>query len=323
MGKLGRMDSTIYMGNDTARMRRQEMDNKDAKAEKRGSTIYAGDLKMVMDPIALKKKQLQKQAMQVAKDQFATDRKIDGDMAKRQRRIEEYQEQAKWANEQINGYKSEQEALKKQYGITDDSREQMDLELMRKARKVDMSELSDEEVDRLANMGELTDYQSLSLGYDAAIGTYEEFIEEAAEVIRDESRSISSIKQGLLGRKYDMTDAAADKDAQMLSASKQIAGMLYAEAKDKIEEEMQELFDKAKEEAEKREEKEEKLEEQKAEKAEQEIAPEETEEIKKVQADMAEMGDMQGKVQEEVNKLLKEADLLPEDLKGIKVDRML
>lgn len=65
--------------------------------------------------------------------------------------------------EQKKGFMEERDALQEKFGIDPDSQEQKDLELLRKANNYfesgNLAILTKDELERLANMGERTEYQ--------------------------------------------------------------------------------------------------------------------------------------------------------------------
>ena len=289
-------------------------DGKESGQVKNGA-IYAGNINnMTNDRIEQKRAQARKQATKAIMDQFARDGKVIDGMNELRARNEQINAEQSRLIEEKKGYEQEQEALKEKYGITDDSKEQEDLELIRKARrsfKDSSVSLSKEEWKRIADMGELTEYQQRALGYDDIRDHVDSQIDELENEKIANGGAIRASKQALLETSYKAITKAKDAaDAIMDAASDEIIGMLWEEAKKHVDEEMEKLVEAAKEAAEKKEEEEEKLESVKEEKEEQK---ELTEEIQESAAD-------QEKLQREIDKILKEAELLKEDMKGLMVD---
>jgi len=123
--------------------------------------------------------------------------------------------------------------------------------------------------------------------------------------------SITATKQAILeaGGK-GMRTAKKMAGSILDAASDAIIGMLWEDAKEHVDEELEKLMEAAKEQAEKKEEEEEKLENIKEEKEEQE------ELTKTIQESSSE----QAKLQDEIKKIMQEAELLEEDMKGLAVD---
>ena len=171
--------------------------------------------------------------------------------------------------------------------------------------------LTKDELERLANMGERTEYQQRALEYDAII----EHITSIETKLNGEkmgnTSSITAAKQAILEAGGKGIRAAKEAAESILdAASDSIIGMLWQDAKKHVDEEMEKLVEAAKEQAEKKEEQEEKLEESKEEKEEQE---EMTEAIRETASE-------QEKLQGEIKKILAEAELLEEDMKGLVVN---
>ena len=190
--------------------------------------------------------------------------------------------------------------------------------MIRKAKNAiqngNTASLSKDEWKQLANIGELTEYQRRSLEYDNVISIYDGEIRALEKERRENSSTIQGDKEVLLKTSYKGICAAKKcADAILEAASQEIQGMIWEEAKQHVEEEMEELVETAKEKAEEEEELEEKLEAAKEEKNGQE---ELTEQIQ-------ESTSQQDKLQGEIEKLLKEAELLREEMKGLVVDDIL
>lgn len=254
--------------------------------------------------------------MKVVMDQFEADSEVDAELKSRRSHIQDLKEEASQASEQMLDAKETQERLIAREGISEE-----ELALMRKARKAGLQGLSEDERQQIVDMGGLTEERSSILAYDDVIEHYREAADQAHNEIAQESRTVEQIKAGLL-KQHGMSDAVRTKEEMSLEAAKEVAGMLFDEAKENIEKEWQEMLEKAEEVAEKKEEKEELLE-KAAEKNEQ--AQQQTEEIsEKVQEEVQEVLDLSGRqdnVKLEVDKLLQESGLLEEELKGILIDQ--
>lgn len=307
MSKIEKNNFTINMGTDNPSRTQQKEDSKTGR-----KTIFAGDLNSKTDRILTRKNQLQKKAMKVLTDQFEKDGKTDNAIKNAENKLDSLKEEATLANEGKIEARRAKEAIMKEYGITEDSEEHKQLELIRKVRKVmrgGSGSITAEELEQVSSMGNLTDYQQRMLAYDDMETVFQDRLDEIDKGIKEESSSIKGLKISIL-KQHGMDDAVGDKAEMLASAAKEIAGMLYNEAKDKIQEEWDEMVEKAKEAAEKK-----KAEEAKAEakKEEQEVQGEET---KQITEDVS-------SVKQEMDKMLREAKLLEEDFKGIVVDSQL
>lgn len=314
-----KVSQTIFMGDDTLRAR-HGYENQQRDSDRK--SIFAGGLKKVIDPIRQKKEQAQKQAMKIVGDTWENDRKIDDGLDERRAKVREYQEMIGAANEELLEIKNKRIQLREDMGIAEDSEEEQDLKLLEK--EIDSYKpgsdvsLTEEERKRIVQIKAkgLTDYQERSLAMKNGGALYETEINEASQAMQGENAAIKSIELERL-KKDPMVGAQKAKDEILEQASDQIVGMLMEEAKDKIDEEMEEK----KEAAEKAEE-EKKEEEERAEKQDEKKVKEEQfrEQIKDSTELMTKSDELLDDVQREVKKILDEMKLLEEDLKGAAVD---
>ncbi len=145
-------------------------------------------------------------------------------------------------------------------------------------------------------------------------------MEEAEEGIQAENAFIAGTK---LNRLKSQTMIKADKsaDAVLEAASDEIVGMLMDEAKDHIDEEMEEREETSREKAEKKKEEEEKLEELKEDKnKKKEFAEAISDQTEVVSQYMLELDGTMEAVQKEIKKIMDEMKLTEEELKGAAVD---
>ncbi len=292
---------------------------KEKDGQVKNGSIFAGNINNISnDRIEQKRESARKQATKAIMDQFHTDSKVTDKIKELRGRNEEINQEIAELREQRKVFEEDQEALKGKYGITSDSEEQKELDLIRKAKSAfkdgRLGDLTKEELEQVAGIdpSQLTEYQKRSLQYDSIMSDM--FDTPIAELERERMVNGSvagSLKQGLLETSYKgISKAYKVADTIMEAASKEIIGMMWEDAKEHVDEEMQELVEAAKEKAEEKEEEEEKLEAVKEEKDEQkELA----EQIQESTAD-------QERLQGEIDKILKDAELLEEDLKGLVVD---
>lgn len=92
---------------------------------------------MPQDKIWQKKQQAQKQALKVVKDAWDGDRKIDADLAARGEKIRALEDESAGAKKELAAYEEEKETLRESYGVSADSEEQKDLELLLKQREAE------------------------------------------------------------------------------------------------------------------------------------------------------------------------------------------
>lgn len=188
------------------------------------------------------------------------------------------------------------------------------MELIKKAQRLEkkglLSSMSKEELERLQNMGPLTEYQERALVYSAVDDYCNEQLEANDREIMSRGRAIYELKQGIL-KQNGMGDAQKEADDIMDAASDDIIGMLMSEAKEHIDEEMEKLIEAAKEAAEKKE----------AEEAQKEKSEAKDKEQEKMIEDIQDSVEEQDSLKQEVSQILEEAKLLDEDMKGLVVSQ--
>ena len=314
-----KVNHTIFMGDDTLRARHGY---EDGQKDSDRRTIFAGGLKKVIDPIQQKREQAQKQAMKIIGDTWANDQKIDNDLDNRREKVREYQKEIGAANDELLEIKNNRAKLREDMGIAEDSQEEQDLKLLEKeidSRKAGSDiHLTKEEQERIAQIkaNGLTEYQERSLAMKSGGALYEKEIEEASQKMQGENAAIKSTELERL-KKDLMVGAQKAADEILEQASDQIVGMLMEEAKDHIDEEMEEKKEAAEKAEEKKEEEEERVEKQDEKKEQEEQF---REQIKDSTELMTKSDELLEDVQKEVKKILDEMKLLEEDLKGASVD---
>lgn len=217
---------------------------------------------------------------------------------------------------------------------------------------------SEEEINRLKELQDLprTEYQNKILQQNSVAGAVNIEISKIKNQLVAMTESINDAKIEQL-KSQDMLDADAAADEIVDAANDEIFGLLIKEGMDHIDETQEEQQEKAEEAAEKKEEEEKQLEEAKQDREEQEAQIEEVklsltvkqnikekaeqienikescEEIKHVVKGELEMDKMETDIsmrklsndsvkeaQKNIQKILKENNLINEDLKGIKID---
>lgn len=287
--------------------------------------VFAGGMNQNFDPIAQKRQQAQKKAMQIVGDTWENERKIDLDMEERRNKIARLQNDIRQADDSVREMEDARQALRESYGVEADSKEQKDLELLAKeidsqtpGKKVSLTQEEREEIERIKAQG-LTEYQERSLGMKQDAQFYEKQIEEMRGEIDTENAVIRGTRLERL-KKDPMVGAGKQAEKIMEAASKEIVGMLMDEAKDHIDEEMAEKTEEAEKKAEEEKEQEEKLEKLKEKKEEQE---ELTEAIADLARDTVQLDDVKTDIQQEIKDMVTKMKLLEEDIKGAAVDAVL
>ena len=257
------------------------------KGQVRNGSVFAGNMGgSLKSRIGQKMAQARKQAARVIRDQFDTDSRFTTELDRVRTLNRDMREEMARLNEERKGYVADREALKDIYGIGEDSREQQELE-------------------RIANMGELTEYQERALAYDDIIEGFDRQIRDLQDIIGGNSRAIESTKLETV-KNQGMLKASDAADEILAAASDAIQGMLWEEARKHIQEEMEEMAEAAGEKAEE----EERLE---APREEREEQKELTELIRETASDLKVL-------QQEIDRILREAGLVTEDAKGLLVD---
>ncbi|MDE5940002.1 MAG: hypothetical protein K2H37_13095 [Lachnospiraceae bacterium] len=315
-----------------------------AAKQQRKATIFAGDLPINKDPIALRRQQAQKKAMKFVQDAWSVDRKADQsrDEIRAVQEVQREEAQRNW--DQAQELADKREGLRKQYDVDPESQEQKDLELlMRAAVPYDDHSFTEEEEARLEELqGQpLTEYQERSLALYKDQRTFEMRAEQAEDYAGYLQSSLTDMKIERL-KFHKMTDAQNNARKVMEQASKEIQGMLIEEAKDHVDETYEEKREEAEKKAEEKEAEEEKIELRKEQKelmeARVEEAREDSHEAEEAQRaqekdareeasflkDMAEAGmDVAGSgaaVKAEIKDILNKMKLIEADIKGIEVD---
>ena len=334
--------------NENAQSRKEaRLGNKDEAQMKNGS-INMNELNGKMDFVLMRKQRAQNKAMKIIGDAWAADKKIDFNLEERRNHIQELKDDIDENMDIIDSNNAHKAELKEMYGVSDDSQEQKDLELMEKAMRAGkpgtMVHLTEEEQKRLSEIADkpLTEYQQRALSIDSENSVYEKNIEDAKDGLKAEYGAIRAIRQERL-KDHGMTDAKKEAEEILADAGKEIIGMLAGEAQDHIDETLEEKREETKKKEEEKEEQEEKLEEQRAEKEEQraqlEIKQEESKEAEEMKAEQRqrarEQADLLEAVEDDlvlpsanaseakaqIKAMLQRMKLLEEDLKGANVDK--
>ncbi len=220
------------------------------------------------------------------------------------------------------------DGLQEKYGVSADSAEQKDLELLEKYQNnvngYAYDSFSEEEKARLRELQTtpLTDYQKDYLSLNGALKGLE------AEADFEQK------KREALTQSIQMGKSAQDKSQEMIKAQKaadqileaagdEIMGMLVKEGTDHVEEEQKEQQEKAEEAKEAKEERTEQIEKIKEERKDEKELIEGEAELHKLQAGAVtqkQSVSQIAEVQKVIQKMIAENNLINEDLKGIKID---
>lgn len=278
--------------------------------------------------IAHKRKLAQEKAVRLMSRAWEKDKKSTQEIQNKQEQIAEKTERNAQRSSQLKDLEIQKNALREEYGIEPDSQEQKDLELLEKYQNYRQGSVteafSEDEIARLKELQTLpmTEYQKQVLS-----------LNNTANQLKSEMNSDTAAMQGLtdaireeqinqLGSQ-DMANAKEAAEAVVEAANQEIAGLLIEEARNHIDETMEESKKQAEEEAEKKEEEEEKLEKakEKREETEELVQGEmEVEQLELNQHVQRESDRYTKEAQKTIKKMIKQQNLMEEDLKGIEID---
>lgn len=314
-----------------------------AVQQKEKKNVFGGNLNLLNDPVAQRRKEAQEKAWNVVKNAWDNDKSVDDAVQARRDDYARYAKLKKEAQDMLADHNESKEVLKTLYDVPDDSQEQQDLELLEKeqdALKGVGEQLTPEESERVMKIKEkpLTEYQQCVLELNDQAGELKKLIREYERGMTDSTGDIGQIKLERL-KSNPMLDAKKASEQILEAANEEILGMLVQEAQEHIDEKMEEAEEKAEETAEQKEEREEEIDEMKLKRAVQEALIEGTKEaVEKAKAierenesteleideimDITKVsGDMTKDVGQSLSDIKSNMKVLEADLKGIKVDQ--
>jgi len=261
----GNKSTGVYFGSATSRTTNRsnhanDTSNKNSTKrsdnQKNGNSILTTELNLnQQDSVTMKKLKAQKEAMKTIISQFTSDQKIDEDLKSRLEHMSALDNEILESQNEISKIEDLKHQVKDASGVTDDSEEQMNLELLEKQKeslkKGSFVKLTDVENQKLKTMGPVTEYQSAILDYDSIQDVLNDKIKTASKESQGEIETIKSIKKELL-KTHPMIDAEGEAKDILDAANKEIIGLLMNEAKDHIDEEHNKTEEKAKKESEKK-----------------------------------------------------------------------
>lgn len=317
-------NTTIFMGDVLGNNDRSQGLSGNSGEKGGRQSIFAGDLSRNFDPVAQKQQSARKKIMKIVGDAWAGDQTLTDEMENARVRMEESKKAMKEAGGEIKWAEEERVSLRESYGVEADSREEQDLKLLEKehtARTFGGESLSKEERERLAQIHEegLTEYQQRSMELYEGEDYYKKQANEAKAQMKAAGGAASAIKSAM-AKSQTMIKAQNTAEDIMDAAGREIMGMLMDEAKDHIDEEMEEKKEQALEKAEKEKEEEERLEKIREDKDEKEEFAEQVSDSTQL---MTEADSAMEDVHRELKKVMDEMKLLEEDIKGAAVDASL
>lgn len=295
-------------------------------------SIFMGDYPFrqqgmdVRDKIAQKKQLYHKEAMRIVTTARDAEKRIDDGIEEIRSQVRQMQSANDEASRFLNDIKKSKNEAKEAFGVEDDSQEQKDLELLQKQYTINKhgstkGVLTEEEQERLKNMGEMTEYQKQAMDlYEQEDYWKYDVMEKNSDAMTNAGRSIRKIQTDRL-ESHGMVDAEKAKEKMMEAASKEAMGMLKQDALEQMDEKTAEIEETAEKREEKEKELEERIEAAKEDKEQaEEIAQNTRENAKELTKQMTKSEEIASDVEDEIKKLAEQQKLLLEDLKGLTVD---
>ena len=278
--------------------------------------------------IEQRKKMAGKQAMKLISDAFGRDIKSQESIDKLRELKTQKLDELRDKNKSMAEIESQKEALMKEYGVTEDSDEMKELELLKKYQNNRMGiltgELSDEEIAKLKSL-QGTSRSEFQARYLELNDAYNQYQKDAGE-IEDDLKVLTAninIQKNDLNASQDMEKAQDAADAILDAASKEAIGLMMQEAKDNIDKTAEEEKEKAEKVKEKKEELQEKIDKTKERNEEQKEIIEESSEAAKLDQNISvktQDTSAVAEAQKSIDKILKDNNLISDDIKGIEID---
>lgn len=272
---------------------------KTKQSKKQTKSLYAGNLNLANDPIEQRKKQAQKQAMDIVKKAWTNEQDIDANVQSRKDYYQEQQKLKAEATEELKSIEQKKQELQEN-GIDGEELKERTAEFAKREKML------------------------------------REQVRDAESAMKDAVSDVKSIKLERL-KSNPMGEATGQAEQIMEAASDEIVGMIIQDTKENIAEKMAETQEKADAKKEEEEVKEEQLEKRQEEQAIQEALVAGTKEaiekaeasIKEHQADDMDVDELLTDVvdvtktsatSQQLEALKDSMKLLEADLKGIQVD---
>jgi hypothetical protein len=220
---------------ETAKQENKAEDNKNKKATE---NINANELNIPgIQASSLKELLGKKNALKVRMDQFEKDSVMDDKLQGHADNRDKLLSEANINQDQVSRLNQLKEELKGTYAVDDDSEEQKDLELLEK-KELGKEPLTKEDMDRLANMGPLTDYQKAAIDYTKMAAEFQKRADSAREDAINENGAIIAIKLGLL-KSSPMLDAKKEAEGILKKVDEEIQKAMVEELKNKVNENLE------------------------------------------------------------------------------------
>lgn len=281
------------------------------------------------DPIAERKAQAFEKARKIVSDAFKGEKKIDAELQELRDLSARLTEDNKEKLDQISQNKTEMEQLKQTYGITEDSEEQKDLEILMKKNdsyydpSVQLTEEEQKRYQEIMKSGQ-TEYQSRMMERYSENNRLQQEMQENLAAIHANGSALRFVKGERL-KSSPMKEAEDAAEKVMAAESDAIKGEIIGNALDHVQDELREKVEDAEKLAEQKAEREEQIEQVQENVDEQkrqieEIRKETKEQVQAVKPE--DIINIQEQIQAEIDKVLEELKLLAEDLKGNSIDKL-
>jgi hypothetical protein len=299
--KIGTMQESRYMKVSGADLQDQSKNKKSESNNQKITSIYAGNLNLVRDPVEVRKANGQKQAIRAILETFSKELNIDSNIDEMRTKQEELRSDMSVYHDKLASVQKMKEELRKGYEVSEYSEEEKDVNLIIKGVN-NPEALTDEEKQRLESIGSLTDYQKEMLECNKIETYWNNNLNNANNSINNISVAVSSIQ--LDRQKHNPVLDAKEAAQDIIDiTSKEVIGMLLEESKETVDEKFNNSDNEKADEAD-----------PKNDKDQTENVAAETEEL---------LSNYKAKQEEMLKKLQKQAqisNMLMDDLKGIFLD---
>ena len=305
--------------------------NSKTGTKKNVKSISAGNLNNMTDRefnISQKRKSARKQAMKLISDAWDKDDKAAQNIKNMETEKADIAVKNSDLKSKLKDIDKSQKDLQELYGVDSESQEQKDLELLKKYQDnrngVSNDKFSKEEIDRLKELQNepLTEYQKKALMINSSKDAIRSQIDQNALKAMNKTMSINNAKLEQL-KSQDMLKAGDAADSIIEAADKDIFGMLVNEGKQNIDDNMKEQQEEAKKAEEEKEKKQEQIDEAKKKRQEEKELLENEQQADKLELDNSinsQAVDHLSEAQQQVEQLMKNNNMVNEDIKGIEID---
>jgi len=219
----------------------ENKDSKKRKINKQINSINANDVKSLTNiSVENRKNNARRKAWKIVSDAWKKDQSLQSTKQKIEDKMSLLSREINEEYNKISSIKEKKDALKKEYGISEESEEQKTLELLYKYQNnmfgVSHDSFTDEEKEKLRsiNTGELTEYQKRALSFHASEVVSRQKISDK-ELIRIEYVHVRRDLRQTELKSQDMIKASKASEEIEELANKDLIAFLTNEVKNKIE----------------------------------------------------------------------------------------